>query len=141
MLGRGTARLRPRFRRGAYFSEFQPKDWGKTKELPMKRSMTLLAAGVIALGPSSAFAAPPAPGSISPNHDTGQQVGGEDGLECEDGAAPSQSGRDPGPGSPFQEDSVSGSHYAGERDGINNKNTASVSQYDLACFKGPDSAG
>ena len=109
----------------------------------MKRSMTLLAAGVIALGPSSAFAAPPAPGSISPSHDTGQQVGGEDGLECEDGVAPGSSTRQhvAGQGSPFQEDSVSGSHYAGEQDGINNKNTASVSQYDLACFKGPDSAG
>lgn len=107
----------------------------------MKRSMTLLAASVIALAPTLAFAQP-APGSISPNHDTGQQVGGEDGLECDDGGvAPSQSGREPGPGSPFQEDSVSGSHYAGEQDGINNKNTASVSQYDIACFKGPDSAG
>ena len=107
----------------------------------MKRSMTLLAAGVIVLGPSSAFAAPPAPGSISPHHDTGQQVGGEDGLECEDGVAPSQSGREPGPGSPFQEDSISGAHYAGEEGANGNKNTASVSQYDLACFKGPDSTG
>ncbi len=108
----------------------------------MKRSMTLLAASAIALAPATAFAGPPGPGSKSPHHDTGQQVGGEDGLECDEGgAAPSQSGRDPGPGSPFQEDSVSGSHYAGEQDGINNKNTASVSQYDLACFKGPDSAG
>ena len=80
----------------------------------------------------------PAPGSISPNHETGQQVG-EDGLECESAdQAPSQSGREPGPGSPFQADSVSGAQYAGEQDGINNKNTASVSQYDIACFKGPD---
>ena len=61
------------------------------------------------------------------------------GLECEDGTAPSQSGREPGPGSPYQEDSISGAHYAGEQDGINNKNTASVSQYDIACFKGPAS--
>jgi hypothetical protein len=62
-------------------------------------------------------------------------------VECdEEGAvAPgSQSGRDPGPGSPFQEESVSGSHYAGEQAGINDKNTASVSQYDIACFPGPD---
>ena len=62
-------------------------------------------------------------------------------LECEDfgeDAAPSQSGRASGPGSPFQEDSVSGAHYAGEQDCINNKNTASVSQYDIACSKGPD---
>jgi hypothetical protein len=108
----------------------------------MKRTVILLAAGTIALGPTIAFAAPPAPGSIEPNHATGQQVGGEDGLECEDGVAPGSSTRQhgAGQGSPFQEDSVSGAHYAGETDN-NNKNTASVSQYDLACFKGPDSAG
>jgi hypothetical protein len=40
-----------------------------------------------------------------------------------------------GPGSPFQAVSVSGSHYAGEQAGINDKNTASVSQYDVACFR------
>jgi len=103
----------------------------------MKRPIVLLAATMMCVAPAIALAQP-APGSISPNHATGQQVGGEDGLECEDGVAPSQSGRDPGPGSPFQEDSKSGAHYAGEQDGINNKNTASVSQYDIACFGGPD---
>ena len=103
----------------------------------MRRTLCLFAATVIAL-PSAAVLAQPEPGSISPNHETGQQVGGENGLECDEGGtAPSQSGREPGPGSPFQEDSVSGSHYAGNQDGINNKNTASVSQYDIACFKGP----
>jgi hypothetical protein len=96
-------------------------------------------ATALILSPALTFAAPPSAGSISPHHDTGQQVGDE-GLECDEGGtAPGQSGRDPGPGSPFQEDSVSGSHYAGEQDGINNKNTASISQYDIACFKGPDS--
>jgi hypothetical protein len=105
----------------------------------MKRTFALVAATAMSLAPAMALAQP-APGSISPNHETGQQVGGEDGLECDEGgAAPSQSGREPGPGSPFQEDSKSGAHYAGEQDGINNKNTASVSQYDLACFKGPNS--
>jgi hypothetical protein len=105
----------------------------------MQKIKTLIGAGVLALGP--ALGAQPAPGSISPNHQTGQQVGDQvpDGLECDEGGtAPSQSGRDPGRGSPFQEDSVSGDHYAGNRDGINNKNTASVSQYDIACFRGPD---
>lgn len=104
----------------------------------MRRPFALVAATMMSAAPTIAFAAPPAPGSISPHHQTGQQVGGEDGLECEDGVAPSQSGRQPGPGSPFQEDSKSGAHYAGEQDGINNKNTASVSQYDIACFGGPD---
>lgn len=103
----------------------------------MRRTLCLFAATAIAL-PSAAVPAPPAPGSISPNHETGQQVGGENGLECDEGGTPpSPSGREPGPGSPFQEDSASGSHYAGNQDGINNKNTASVSQYDIACFKGP----
>ncbi|MFL6722986.1 MAG: hypothetical protein ACJ8E7_02450 [Sphingomicrobium sp.] len=103
----------------------------------MRRTITFFAAATFSLAPALVLAQPPAPGSISPNHETGQQVGGEEGLECEDGVAPSQSGREPGPGSPFQENSKSGAHYAGEQDGINNKNTASVSQYDLACFKGP----
>ena len=110
---------------------------GVTQEEPkMKRTMTLIAAGAIALAPSIAFGAPPLPGSISPNHATGQPD-----VECEDpgGTAPSQSGREPGPGSPFlNEGSVSGAHYAGHQPGINDKNTASNSQYDIACFGGPD---
>jgi hypothetical protein len=110
----------------------------------MKSIIGLLGTKALVLAPAlmlaaSAGSAPPSPGSISPAHETGQQVG-DDGLECDEGgSAPSQSSHGPGPGSPFQEDSVSGSHYAGERDGINNKNTASVSQYDIACFHGPDS--
>jgi hypothetical protein len=101
----------------------------------MKPTITLLGAAAIALAPAIALAAPPASGSISPNHDTGQP-----GVECEEGGtAPSQSGRDPGPGSPFlNEDSVSAAHYAGHQPGINDKNTASSSQYDIACFRGPD---
>jgi hypothetical protein len=101
----------------------------------MKHTIALVAATVIFAAPGMALATPSS-GSISPAHDTGQP-----GVECdEEGAvAPgSQSGRDPGPGSPFQEESVSGSHYAGEQAGINDKNTASVSQYDIACFPGPD---
>ena len=112
----------------------------------MKRSITLLA-GAIILSPALALTAAssqPAPGSISPNHETGQQVGdfvAGGGLECDEGgSAPGSATRQhaAGQGSPFQEDSVSGSHYAGEQDGINNKNTTSVSQYDLACFKDPN---
>ena len=102
----------------------------------MHRTITLLAAGAIAAAPAIAFAGPPASGSLSPQHDTGQP-----GVECEDEGAtvPSQSGREPGPGSPFlNEDSVSAAHYAGHQAGINDKNTASSSQYDIACFRGPD---
>ena len=109
----------------------------------MNKIATLVGAGALALGAvvSTPSYSQPVPGSISPHHTTGQQVGDQvpgGGLECDEGgSAPSQSGRDPGPGSPFQEDSISGSHYAGETD-HNNKNTSSVSQYDLACFKGPN---
>ena len=103
----------------------------------MKRTMTLLAAGVVALAPSIAFGAPPLPGSISPSHATGQP-----GVECDDGTPPGNSAEEHGNpnvnGSPFGEGpSVSGSHYAGEQP-QNSKNTASVSQYDIACFRGPD---
>jgi hypothetical protein len=104
----------------------------------MRRTIALIAATAVALAPAAALSkptqTPPTTGSISPAHPTGQPD-----AECEDGGtAPSNSGREPGPGSPFQEDSVSGSHYAGEQPGINDKNTASSSQYDIACFKGPD---
>jgi hypothetical protein len=111
---------------------------GQPRSFEMRRTVTLFAATTLSLSSASSLAAPAAPGSISPHHATGQQVPP---LECEDAGenpAPSQSGREPGPGSPFQEDSISGAHYAGEQDGINNKNTASVSQYDIACFKGPE---
>ncbi len=103
----------------------------------MKQAMTLMAAGAIALAPTIAFAAPPAPGSIEPNHATGQP-----GVECDEGTPPGNSAEEHGNpninGSPFGEGtSVSGSHYAGEQP-QNSKNTASVSQYDVACFRGPD---
>jgi hypothetical protein len=106
--------------------------------LLMKRSITIFAAGVVAIAPAIAFAAPPASGSLSPHATTGQP-----GVECDDGTPPGNSAEDHGNtnvnGSPFGEGtSVSGSHYAGEQAGINDKNTASVSQYDIACFRGPD---
>lgn len=102
----------------------------------MTRTMLLLVVSAMALAPAITSAAPPAPGSISPNHETGQP-----GVECEDDGAtvPDQSGREPGRGTPFlNEESVSGAHYAGHQAGINDKNTAASSQYDIACFRGPD---
>ena len=110
----------------------------------MRRIKTLFGAGALLIGSALAVSTPsfsqPAPGSISPHHVTGQQVGDfviGGGLECEDGVAPGSTTRQApqGPGSPFQEVSTSGDHYAGEQDTINNKNTTSVSQYDLSCFK------
>ena len=98
--------------------------------LPIK----LLAAVAAATVPSSSFAVPPAthgppaPLSISPNHETGQPD-----QSCED--LSNQPGRSiDASGSAFNPDGTSGTMYAGEQDGINNKNTASVSQYDVACL-------
>jgi hypothetical protein len=98
----------------------------------MKRTAILLAS-VLALAPTSLMAGPtapptvPAPLSISPNHETGQPT-----QSCEDLLnQPGQSIN--APGSAFNPDGTGGSVYAGNRDTINNKNTASVSQYDQAC--------
>jgi hypothetical protein len=106
----------------------------------MKPIISIIAAGAIASAPTTAFAAPggnqPTPGSISPAHDTGQQVPP---VECgEDGPAPGQSADAPGGGSAFADEdvSVSGAHYAGTQP-QNSKNTASVSQYDIACAHQP----
>jgi hypothetical protein len=106
----------------------------------MKRMFTLLAAGAIVLAPAvyaRPTSTPPGPGSISPTATTGQP-----GVECDEGTPPGNSGEEHGNpdvnGSPFGEGtSVSGSHYAGEQP-QNSKNTASVSQYDIACFRGPN---
>ncbi|MFL6752491.1 MAG: hypothetical protein ACJ8D5_05830 [Sphingomicrobium sp.] len=107
----------------------------------MRKIVTLVGAGTIALAPAGGFAAPPTTGSLGPHHATGQQVGDQvpDGLECDEGTPPGNSGVEHGSapvhGSPFLEESVSGAHYAGEQT-QNQKNTASVSQYDIACFGG-----
>jgi hypothetical protein len=111
----------------------------------MIRSFSLLAASAIALAPAMALAPtqPPGQGQYNgtnywhmngPAHATGQP-----GADCEDlvasgeGATPGQSANSPGGGSPFSgEDSTGGSHYAGSQP-QNSRNTASVSQYDVAC--------
>jgi hypothetical protein len=98
----------------------------------------LLGVTAIALAPAVSVAGPPTTGSLSPTATTGQP-----GVECDEGTPPGNAGVEHGkstslPGSPFVEgDSQSGTHYAGEQP-QNSKNTASVSQYDIACFRGPD---
>jgi hypothetical protein len=107
-----------------------------------KLTLALLACASLALAPTATLGAPthtpPGSGDISPSATTGQP-----GVECDDGTPPGNAGEEHGSathsGSPFTEGvSVSGSHYAGEQAGINDKNTASVSQYDIACFRGSD---
>ena len=109
----------------------------------MRRILAILSAAVIAAGTAAASAAPaqpggpPAPDSISPNHQTGQP--GDDCVDLinsDQGAFPGHSTTSPG--SAFNEDpgGTAGSHYAGEQT-QNQKNTAAVSQYDVACANQP----
>jgi len=94
-----------------------------------------LAATVIAIAPDMALAKPPTQQSAptaptsSPFDHTGQPD-----QSCEDD--PFQPGNSvTAPGSAFNPDGVSGSVYAGEQPGINDKNDHSVSQYDTACAR------
>lgn len=128
----------------------------------MRRNMSLLmAAGAIAIAPAVALAAPPGgapPGGTamhgpssttttttqsptgngggynhmnSPQHATGQPM-----QSCETtGSPPGNAGS--APGSAFNQDGgTAGSKYAGEQP-QNSRNTASVSQYDVACSHQP----
>jgi len=113
----------------------------------MKRAIALIAATVMSIAPATAF------GQVAPGN--GQNRGnnywhlnsgnayGQPSQDCEDlvadgaGATPGNSGSAPGGGSPFTgEDSKAGSHYAGSQP-QNSRNTASVSQYDVACANQP----
>jgi hypothetical protein len=112
----------------------------------MKRVITLMAATAIAFSPAAAFGQT-APGNGQNNgkgywHMNGPTSTGQPGADCEEivadgGSTPGHSGSAPGGGSPFTgEDSTSGSHYAGSQP-QNSRNTASVSQYDVACANQP----
>ena len=126
----------------------------------MKRDFTLLAAAAaLAIAPAPAAATPPSgspsdahgpptattatptPSATgngggynhlnSPQHATGQPM-----QSCETtGSPPGHSGT--APGSAFNQDGgTAGSKYAGEQP-QNSRNTASVSQYDVACANQP----
>jgi hypothetical protein len=110
---------------------------------PMKATILLLGATALAFSPSLA-SAQTAPGNGQNNgkgywHTNNGNAFGQPGAECEDliednaGATPGNAGSAPGGGSPFTgEDSKAGSKYAGSQP-QNSRNTASVSQYDVAC--------
>ena len=112
----------------------------------MKRLTTYLAATAMAFSPAAAFGQT-APGQGQNNgngywHQNGPASTGQPGASCEDvvadgGSTPGNAGSAPGGGSPFTgEDSTSGTHYAGSQP-QNSRNTASVSQYDVACANQP----
>ena len=113
----------------------------------MKRAIALISATIISLAPATAFGqAAPGKGQFNGNnywHLNSGNAYGQPSQDCEEliasemGAAPGNAGSAPGGGSPFTgEDSKAGSHYAGSQP-QNSRNTASVSQYDVACANQP----
>jgi len=93
----------------------------------MRTTIVLIAAATFAVAPTASLAQP-GTGTLSPHHTTGQPM-----VECGDEDALGSPGNaSSAPGSAFNEDGQAGSVYAGEQD-QNSKNTASVSQYDVAC--------
>jgi hypothetical protein len=107
----------------------------------MKRTMLLLAAGAMSLSPTAILAKPghtagtsqgPTQG-VGWSHQNSAKALGQPGAECENvRPGNAQSAR----GSAFNPDGVAGTKYAGEQP-QNQRNTASVSQYDIACLHQP----
>src|SRR6266702_4357876 len=112
----------------------------------MKATILVLGATALALAPSIASAqTPPGNGYLNGTgywHTNSGNANGQPGASCEDavaagGSTPGNSASSPGGGSPFSgEDSTAGSHYAGNVP-QSSRNTASVSQYDVACTNQP----
>lgn len=111
----------------------------------MKATILMIGAVALAVAPSAAGAQlTPAPGNGQYNgngydHMNSGNATGQPGQSCQDlilggmGATPGNSGSAPGSGSPFDfADTKAGAHYAGSAV-QNARNTASVSQYDVAC--------
>lgn len=102
----------------------------------MRRTMTLLAAGAIALAPAAVLADPGSPNGQATgwDHLNGPAPGstGQPGASCE--VTDTRPGNAQfAPGSAFNPEGNSGSHYAGEQP-QNQRNNSSVSQYDVACL-------
>lgn len=119
----------------------------------MKRMSVLTAAGAIVLAPAIAIASPPSGGGHGPSttaHTTSSPTGNGGGSNHQNSpqhttGQPNQScettGSPPGnsasaPGSAFNPSGTAGGQYAGEQP-QNSRNTASVSQYDVACANQP----
>lgn len=114
----------------------------------MKATILVLGAAAMALTPTIASAQlNPAPGNgqfngQGYNHLNSGNANGQPGDTCQTiiangGSSPGNAGSSPGSGSPFDfADTKSGGNYAGSS--VNNaRNTASVSQYDVACSNQP----
>lgn len=109
----------------------------------MNAKILLLGAAAMALAPALASATPHSSSSTSQgstngvgyDHFNGPTSTGQPNASCEDsGITPGNSAS--APGSAFNPDGTSGSVYAGEQP-QNSRNSASVSQYDVACVNQP----
>jgi len=107
----------------------------------MKATILVLGATALAFAPSiaSAQTAPPGNGYLNGTgywHTNSGNANGQPGASCEDlgpDSTPGNAASAPGGGSPFSgEESKAGQKYAGSQP-QNTRNTASVSQYDVAC--------
>ncbi len=107
----------------------------------MNVKILVTAAAVLAFAPALASAAPGgnAPTNSGPNHMNGPATTGQPSQDCGalidmgEGSTPGNSVNSPG--SAFNPVGVSGTKYAGQQT-QNSRNTASVSQYDVACLHG-----
>lgn len=109
----------------------------------MKIKILLLGAAAMSIVPGFALAAPGGQGSTSPgstngvgyHHSNGPATTGQPNASCEDAGITPGNAAD-APGSAFNPDGTAGSVYAGEQT-QNQRNSASVSQYDVACANQP----
>jgi hypothetical protein len=106
----------------------------------VKRTLRVIAASAIMMSPSLAVAQAPGQGQNNGQgywHTNGPESTGQPGAECGEENALNRPGQaESAPGSAFNPDGNAGTHYAGEQP-QNSRNSASVSQYDVACLHQP----
>jgi hypothetical protein len=103
----------------------------------MKMITLFAAVGAMALAPGVVSAAAPSGNATGWDHFNGPDSTGQPGVECGEDEAPNIPGQsDAARGSPFNEEGIAGTKYAGEQP-QNSRNSASVSQYDAACLIHP----
>jgi hypothetical protein len=106
----------------------------------MQRLISIFAVTAIAMAPAATFAKPAPQQSAPTTSSSPFGHPGQPDQSCEeDPFTPGNSAT--APGSAFNPDGVSGSVYAGEQPGINDKNDHSVSQYDTACVRNQSPTG
>ena len=105
----------------------------------MKAKILMMCAVAFALAPNVAGAAPSGQGSSSNATNGPAATTGQPGADCEalvesgDGSTPGNSAS--ASGSAFNPDGIAGTKYAGEQP-QNTVNSATSSQYDVACLAG-----